>query len=157
MNLALKNQNLEILQIPRSAGIYILFIFIRKKITLSVGFLGSIEFPKGYYLYVGSALNPGGLEARITRHLKKEKKIFWHIDYLLNNEHAEIIRVKWFLTENRLECYLVNLIFETSPLDLMKIKNFGSSDCNCKSHLLFSEENTLDKIIEFVDNVRLDI
>ncbi len=38
------------------------------------------RIPPGHYVYVGSC----GLScsARITRHFKREKKLFWHIDFL---------------------------------------------------------------------------
>jgi len=39
-----------------------------------------------------------GLENRINRHLRKEKKMHWHIDYLLASENAKIARV--FVKEN---------------------------------------------------------
>ena len=59
---------------------YLLQIEAGRNFKTRVGKLGSLYFKKGYYLYVGSAKR--GLEARIKRHLRKDKKIFWHIDYL---------------------------------------------------------------------------
>ena len=63
-------------------GTYVLLIELATAATIQVGRLGMLAFAKGYYAYVGSAL--GGLEQRIDRHLRTEKKLFWHIDYLLN-------------------------------------------------------------------------
>ena len=54
-----------------------------------VGKLGYIHFPGAFYAYVGSAMN--GLEARLSHHLRKEKKPHWHIDYLLRE--AEIVDI----------------------------------------------------------------
>jgi Uri superfamily endonuclease len=73
-------------------GAYFLVIFLtagenRKKIP--IGKLGTFYFPAGFYIYVGSALN--GLDARITRHLSKNKKKRWHIDYFL--DRATVIGV----------------------------------------------------------------
>ena len=34
------------------------------------------------FIYVGSALDPGGVRARITRHCRGVKSKHWHIDYL---------------------------------------------------------------------------
>ncbi|MFP4052091.1 MAG: GIY-YIG nuclease family protein, partial [Thermoplasmata archaeon] len=62
-------------------GIYTLVIELKEDKVIEVGAIGNIDFDKGYYVYVGSAQN--GLEARIERHLSDEKKIHWHIDYLL--------------------------------------------------------------------------
>jgi Uri superfamily endonuclease len=42
-----------------------------------------VELKPGVYFYIGSARGPGGALARITRHLAREKKAWWHIDKLL--------------------------------------------------------------------------
>ena len=62
-------------------GTYCLIIQLKKDSRIEIGKLGLLNFDKGYYVYVGSALN--SLEARLERHLKTEKKLFWHVDYLL--------------------------------------------------------------------------
>ena len=36
----------------------------------------------GWHIYVGSANGPGGMRARIGRHLRTDKTIHWHIDRL---------------------------------------------------------------------------
>ena len=69
-------------------GIYTLLIKLDKPQAITIGKLGSVSFPAGYYAYVGSALN--GLESRIVRHLKKEKSFHWHIDYFL--QKARVVR-----------------------------------------------------------------
>ena len=99
---------------------------------MDVGALGSLAFPKGFYAYCGSAM--GGLGARINRHLRRKKKIQWHIDYLL--EKGRIRGVMCAETNDSLECQVAE--------DLCNAFNhypgFGSSDCGCPSHLFFSEE-----------------
>ncbi len=70
-------------------GAYILLIVIEKEVNIEIGALGTIRFEKGHYCYVGSAVGPGGIEARVGRHLKKGKKLKWHIDYLLEHEDIE--------------------------------------------------------------------
>ncbi|CUS95734.1 protein of unknown function DUF123, partial [Candidatus Kryptonium thompsonii] len=71
--------------------IYILLIFVKREVNKVVGKLGVVKFSSGYYAYVGSAkLN---FEHRIKRHLLKKKKLFWHIDYLLNSKGVEIKKV----------------------------------------------------------------
>ncbi|MEM2105369.1 MAG: DUF123 domain-containing protein [Candidatus Bathyarchaeia archaeon] len=110
-------------------GIYVLVIKIGKNISLDVGALGNMNFEKGIYAYVGSAQK--GLVKRIIRHVSKCKRKFWHIDYLLSNEHANIVRVFRRKGEKTWECKIASELCEfCSP-----IKQFGSSDCNCKSHL----------------------
>ncbi len=112
-------------------GSYVLVIEVLDDLEIEVGRLGRIDFGKGFYMYVGSAMN--NLEKRIRRHLREEKKRFWHIDYLL--EHAEIKEVVCFESEKKQECVLAEYLKESFD----SIKGFGCSDCSCKSHLFFSD------------------
>lgn len=124
-------------------GTYILVLLLSKSGTFRVGKLGELEFKQGYYAYVGSALN--NLEARIRRHLKVDKRLFWHIDYLL--QFGETYEVYYELTRKRSECKLANKLYARFE----SIKRFGSSDCKCNSHLFFSTDKTslLDAISSF--------
>jgi endonuclease-3 len=116
-------------------GTYILIISLKSKKRIKVGSLGYIDFDKGYYFYIGSALGKSmSLENRIARHLRKEKKIRWHIDYLLSDDDAEIIRVLTF--RGRKECRIARKLSKT----FIRIKKFGSSDCKCYSHLFYSKK-----------------
>jgi sugar fermentation stimulation protein A len=113
-------------------GTYILLIEIPRGVCMKVGALGTLEFPRGFYAYCGSAM--GGLGARINRHLRKQKKIWWHIDYLL--QKGRVRGVMSAVTNERLECQLADGLghaFNNYP-------GFGSSDCHCQSHLFFSVE-----------------
>ncbi|HDO19110.1 MAG TPA: DUF123 domain-containing protein, partial [Thermoplasmatales archaeon] len=47
-------------------GSYAIVMRLDREQNIEVGSLGEIRFRRGYYLYVGSALN--GLENRIKRH-----------------------------------------------------------------------------------------
>ena len=115
-------------------GTYLLLMTLSEDTSIMVGKQGMIHFQKGSYAYIGSALN--GLEQRIQRHLRKQKKIHWHIDYFL--PHTKIVTV--FYKENilREECDIAHL-FEKN---FTSIPGFGCSDCSCKSHLFqgFSQE-----------------
>lgn len=112
-------------------GTYLLIINIKKPVIIKIGLLGKIKFDKGDYVYVGSAMN--NLEKRIKRHLKKskDKKKYWHIDYLLANKNVKIIRVLKKESNKKQECEIARKIVKIGQA----IKNFGSSDCKCKSHL----------------------
>ena len=110
-------------------GSYVLIIEMDREMEIEVGRLGPIIFKKGYYLYVGSAMN--GLEARISRHLSKDKKMRWHVDYILGIGKIVDIYIK---PHERVECLIaekLSRIFDSIP-------KFGSSDCKCKSHLFYS-------------------
>jgi endonuclease-3 len=117
----------------KKTGIYILKIKLDQPTTLTYGKNYSSYFPKGYYYYVGSALN--NLDARIKRHLSQDKKIHWHIDYLL--KQATIEHIYYKITTEKEECLLAQTLAEK----LANIPNFGSTDCTCKSHLYYTKDS----------------
>jgi Uri superfamily endonuclease len=117
-------------------GIYVLIIKISKPIHPKVGALGEIAFPAGLYAYVGSAQN--SLETRVKRHMRKEKRLFWHVDYLLADEAAEVSEVYCLEGDKTCECQIAQLLFQNSQ----PIAGFGCSDCHCASHLFCSDSFT---------------
>lgn len=110
-------------------GTYCLIIDLKNDSDIKVGSLGNINFKKGYYVYVGSALN--SLESRLKRHLRDDKKIFWHVDYLLNDRSADLVDIVYAVDDGKWECSLASQISNTGS----EIFRFGCSDCNCSSHL----------------------
>jgi Uri superfamily endonuclease len=110
-------------------GIYVLIINLKYSICIRVGALGDLTFTAGLYAYVGSAQN--SIELRVARHQRREKRLFWHIDYLLNNEAAKIIGVYYTDGQKRQECQIATLILENGG---KPVAGFGSSDCKCLSH-----------------------
>ena len=128
-------------------GTYLLFLLIQQDISLTIGALGFKLFHQGNYIYVGSALGPGGLEKRIARHIRQEKKIFWHIDYLLKNNFVNIIAYGKILSDHKIECSVVDQIIGIFHEKSLIINNFGSSDCNCKSHLLYFNKKPINELI----------
>jgi Uri superfamily endonuclease len=114
-------------------GTYVLFIRVGRTIRPKIGALGEISFPVGLYAYVGSAQN--NLELRVARHIRKEKKLFWHIDYLLNDEAAKIERVFYKESGKSEECRIASLLEENAE----SVAGFGCSDCHCVSHLFHAE------------------
>ncbi len=122
-------------------GSYIIVIFLNVNSLIEIGALGELSFPSGFYYYIGSAMGntSTSLENRIKRHisLPENKKIHWHIDYLLKDQECSIECIYIIPSQQRLECFLAREIQEASD---SSITNFGSSDCECKSHLLYFEE-----------------
>ena len=114
------------------SGIYHLLIQLLQPQEITIGKLGLYRFPAGYYVYTGSALN--GLEARIARHRRKEKRLHWHIDYLL--QHAKIIDVVCHITTERLECEYNHQIMNLPQAQII-VPRFGASDCQCVAHLVY--------------------
>ncbi len=124
-------------------GSYILLAELGAPVRIQVGKLGSFDFERGTYAYCGSALN--GLESRLRRHFSTDKKMRWHIDYLL--EEAEVIEALVIPSPVRLECVL-NRFVGTLKDSKMPIEGFGSSDCACRSHLHLISERDLSDIRE---------
>jgi len=95
-----------------------------------------ILLKKGFYIYVGSAFGKGGLSSRIHRHLRKEKKVHWHIDQITTKDICQFYGVAVFPNEKS-ECEISNLMSRFE--NLQPIKYFGSSDCrnNCISHFFY--------------------
>ncbi len=113
----------------QKGGIYKLVIELSKDKEIKIGKLGTFVFPKGFYIYTGSAQN--GLEKRINRHLSSDKKFHWHIDYLLT--YAKVIKVLRYVGSKD-ECKLNNVTGQSVGAAQI-VKKFGSSDCNCVTHL----------------------
>ncbi len=116
-------------------GTYALILNVRKEFSSDVGSLKNMKFKKGNYIYVGSALN--SLEKRVQRHIRKEKKIHWHIDRLTTSQHSSIKKILYLKTESRLECKLSQNVAKLP--NVMPVQKFGSTDCRsgCKSHLYY--------------------
>jgi Uri superfamily endonuclease len=106
---------------------YQLHILTRAQIEIEVGRLGVCRFPPGRYVYTGSAKT--NMDARIARHKSNDKKLRWHIDYLLNSPHANITRVT---KSSQSECAVNQSVAGDIP-----VPGFGASDCKrgCISHL----------------------
>ena len=122
----------------KTKGTYVLLIKLKKSKIINVGKLGKFKFPKGFYVYVGSAFGSGGLKSRVERHLKKEKKKRWHIDYFL--ELAKIIDV--FTTNERCEKKLASELLKFGEC---VAKRFGSTDDQeNETHLIFFDEKSFD-------------
>jgi len=115
------------------SGAYCLCIRVEGDCTIRIGALGELDFVEGFYVYVGSAMN--GLEARIRRHVNTSmgvyRAIHWHLDYLLKEEDVRISRVFIKPSDVKVECELANSVSEYG----VQVKDFGSSDCRCSSHL----------------------
>ena len=62
----------------RDRGSYLLILRLRRRRRLTVGALGDILMPAGYYVYVGSAM--GSLSPRIERHIRRRAvQLAWNV------------------------------------------------------------------------------
>ena len=115
---------------PSLPGAYILQIDLVETAIIAIARQPLRLLPAGRYLYCGSANGPGGLKARLARHMRRGKSVHWHIDQLTERG---IISGSWIVRNGR-ECDLVAM-FKMLP---KPIPGFGSSDClRCCSHLLY--------------------
>jgi Uri superfamily endonuclease len=131
-------------------GTYALIMAAAHPGEIQVGALGTLQVCSGWYIYVGSAFGPGGLGARIGRHLKGQgepvtasaaplaqaKKLHWHIDYLLQ---VVELRKLWYTTDPARREHAWAGILAGKPGAVLPMQGFGSSDCHCISHLIYLE------------------
>ena len=125
-------------------GTYLLIMTLPKDTSIIVGKHGILHFKKGCYAYVGSALN--GLEQRIQRHLRTDKKTHWHIDYLL--PFTEIVEIFYKENNRKEECSIA----QDLERNFAGMPDFGGSDCSCRSHLFFG---SFDKIIQTISSLHM--
>jgi len=115
-------------------GTYALYLQLSCTKIITIGKRGQFKFPKGYYLYTGSALGNGGLLRRLDRHLYGSEICFWHIDYL--RKHAEVLGFFYLINDHNFECQWGQAAAEL-PGAYIPVRGFGSSDCRqCRAHLI---------------------
>lgn len=118
--------------LPPGSGAYALVIRLDRRFSAPVDRLGAIALPAGDYLYCGSANGPGGLRARIARHLRPAKPAHWHVDRLTGAGRIGAV----LAVPGGSECALVQRSL-ACPGVSVPIPGFGSSDCRaCPAHLL---------------------
>jgi Uri superfamily endonuclease len=123
------------LELPRQLGTYALIYSLGSECRIRVGKLGTHTFPAGFYVYIGSALGPGGLAGRIYRHIGRSSSAgsqHWHIDYLAAK--ASLLELWTYSNPARREHTWAETL---KGLDgaLIPVPRFGASDCQCPSHL----------------------
>ncbi|WP_286171713.1 GIY-YIG nuclease family protein [Gracilibacillus phocaeensis] len=112
--------------------------YLSEEETITIGKLGTFDFDKGWYVYVGSAKRH--ITSRIQRHLQLQKKQRWHIDYLRPFLQMEAVQT---YPGAEGECGLFQRLRTKHEGDL-PVKGFGSSDCKCYTHLFYVKEAKAD-------------
>ena len=115
-------------------GTYAIVLKPNTERSIKVGKLGLLRIQDGYYIYVGSAFGPGGLEARIAHHKRVSHRSRWHIDYL--RATAEICEV-WYTYDSRPREHQWAETLAAAKESTTPFPGFGSSDCNCLTHLYY--------------------
>ena len=134
-------------------GAYTLFIDLKRPLSLDATALGPQALAPGRYAYCGSAYGPGGLRARLGRHLRRDKALRWHVDHL--TAAGRVFAVG--LAPGGRECALVAALGRQAGVDV-PLLGFGSSDCRrCPAHLLrLGPTADLDRLTRGLELVWID-
>jgi Uri superfamily endonuclease len=128
--------------IPLEKGIYLIIYKVIRDFNCIINNKFYV-FNRGYLIYIGSAGN--GLRNRLKRHINKEGKLRWHIDYISHREKTEVVGL--FYREGD---FGVKFEDELSHYFYSKIKHIdrlGSTD-SMMPHLYYSKE--LDIILDIL-------
>ena len=119
---------------PPGKGTYLLFFIVKRPVRLRLGrSRRRLNLGQGTYVYVGSALGPGGARARLRRHFHKDKRPFWDIDHLtLAVLPSGCFLFRPEIAESQAALRLSRVLH---PVD-----SFGAADdSSCKTHLFMSD------------------
>src|ERR1035441_2414782 len=113
-------------------GTYALILTSTEAASIPIGKLGSLQLQPGFYVYVGSAHGPGGFRARLAHHLEPISRPHWHVDYLRAHTKPQEV---WFCYDRILwECRWAHCLGLQRGASI-PLAGFGSSDCDCETHL----------------------
>jgi Uri superfamily endonuclease len=140
LDLTLHQQN-EIIAIPGQPGTYALHLWLSDPQCAQIGKLGEFNFPPGDYLYIGSALGLGGLQARLSHHILSESHHHWHIDWL--RAITDVVGFYYLVSNSYSECLWSQTLMDC-PLASIPVPRFGAGDCrisgkSCAAHLVCFE------------------
>lgn len=120
--------------LPAAPGIYALALRLAEPLTLTIR-RQFYSLPSGIYIYVGSAYGPGGIRARLGRHLRSVGRPHWHIDSV--RAVAEIIGWHYARRSASYECKWAQTLAARADTTI-PVPGFGASDCRsgCAAHLI---------------------
>jgi hypothetical protein len=96
---------LEADEAPSLPGACATAIELADTVAVTLSSRSPIVLPAGRYLYCGSAKGPGGLKARLSRHMRRGKLVRWHVEQL--TDRGLLIR-SWIFPGGD-ECKLVQM------------------------------------------------
>jgi Uri superfamily endonuclease len=120
------------LRLTPAPGTYALLLERRNGGELLIGKWGWNSFPPGWYVYIGSALGPGGLRARVGHHLGPAARPHWHIDYL---RREAVVRAVWYIPGGERREHAWARALGSAWRNGAAVEGFGCSDCDCRAHL----------------------
>jgi Uri superfamily endonuclease len=150
-------------ELPAQPGSYALILELTGPQVLQVRRLGRFNFLAGIYVYLGSACGPGGIRARVGRHLCGGGQPHWHIDYL--RPEADF-RGYGYIVETG-DCHVAHTPKECNwsqklaalPGASIPVPRFGASDCRsgCPAHLVYCQDLQIDEVLAAVKSLNPDI
>jgi sugar fermentation stimulation protein A len=135
-------------------GSYLMVFFNDKPFKKTIGSLGERDFQTGYYVYVGSAMQ--SLEKRIKRHLRKTKKVRWHLDFI-SSQCMKTDKVYPIRRPDRVEEELARRLMAFCD---GYVPGFGASDSAVDSHFFYFKNRPyrrrdfLDLLLDFRTSIR---
>ena len=126
---------------PPRPRLYIVLTRVPRRTALAVGALGTVTLDRGWYAYVGSAAR--ARDARVSRHLAREKPLRWHADYLFAAFPAERA---WLVDGASGECELAGAL-AALPGAERRPHRFGAGDCRCAGHLVRFARRPLRRVL----------
>ncbi len=85
------------------------------------------------------------MKSRVARHLAREKRKRWHIDWLTTQPGVVRVAVACTMLTG-LECRIAAVLSNRAD---MRVDGFGCSDCGCGSHLhYFSNADDVFSVLE---------
>ena len=117
----------------RRPGSYVVVLEPTDRGPVRIGRLGSLSLELGCYVYVGSALGPGGVAARCRHHMRISARPHWHLDYLRPSCRILGIWTAYGLQRREHEWAAA---LGALPASRRPLPGFGASDCRCPAHLI---------------------
>ncbi|MGD8430248.1 MAG: GIY-YIG nuclease family protein [Ectothiorhodospiraceae bacterium] len=117
---------------PAEKGDYLIVFDCPEAVAVQVGRAGEVHLSPGRYAYSGSARGPGGIRARLGRHLRGGTRRHWHIDYL--RAHLRPIMAGFVVGRERRECAWARRLRTAGASPV--IAGLGATDCRCEGHFL---------------------
>ena len=133
-------------------GTYTLVLTRESDGPITVGALGPVQFPAGWYAYTGSALGSGGF-ARVDRHRAvasgEHDARHWHVDYLLGDAATSVDTVVTSAAD--IECAVARRLASGAS---RAVADFGCSDCGCRTHLVGEDDR--ESLLRAVEGAHAD-
>lgn len=139
--------------LPSRPGCYVVLVQVSGAVLVGARTLRAL-IGEGLYVYVGSGGGPGGIRARVSRHLRRRKPVRWHIDWLTSSGRARILGVAycesgqcgWLGESVVAECL--------SGMGYKPVRGFGSTDDPRAESHLYRAPRGRDPSIVMADSLR---